>query len=325
MFGGRYNMKEPLIGILMATYNGEKYISQQIDSILNQTYRNWQLLIHDDGSTDKTVEIVKSYVKKYPDKILLIEDGIKCGGAKENFSHLIKIARANFKFDYIMFSDQDDVWFFDKIEKTLKKMHELENLYGKNKPLLVHTDLIVVDEKLNKISDSFWKYQKINPLNNSLACLILENTVTGCTMMINKTLLEQVRFIPKEAIIHDWWIALICRLNKGEIGVLKEPTIFYRQHHFNDTGAKNYSLYAILKRIIKNNIKIIYRRNRFFKKFLFQTKALIEYSKNTKIHCPLLYELEKVIDNPFKRRFFYLKKKMLCGSVLKKFIKFLAI
>ena len=125
-------MQKLSLAILMATYNGEEFIREQINSILNQTYKNWKLIIHDDGSTDNTVDIIKEYTKKYPNKIILIEDNIKCNGAKENFSHLIKIAYKNFNFDYILFSDQDDIWLPNKIEVSLSKIQEMENKFGKN-------------------------------------------------------------------------------------------------------------------------------------------------------------------------------------------------
>ena len=172
--------------ILMATYNGEKYLKEQIDSILNQTYKNWRLIIHDDNSTDNTLNLIKEYVEKYPEKIILIDDDISTGGAKENFAYLLNKIDDN--FDYIMFSDQDDVWFENKIELTLNKMIETERKYSK-KPILVHTDLKVVDENLNVIAESMIRYQKID-INNQkyIKFLALENVVTGCTVMINKYL-----------------------------------------------------------------------------------------------------------------------------------------
>ncbi len=239
-----------LIGILMATYNGEKYISEQIDSILNQTYKNWQLLIHDDGSSDRTVEIVKEYIKTYPEKILLIEDGIKCGGAKENFAHLMQTVKDNFSFDYIMFSDQDDVWLPNKIEVSLKKIKQLEIKWGKDIPLLVYTDLKVVDKNLKLINKSLWKYQKVDPSHNTLNRILLQNIVTGCTMLINRKALDLSLPIPEKAVMHDWWIALVVSVF-GKMDYLNIPTVLYRQHGRNDIGAKNWGYFEALKRIFK--------------------------------------------------------------------------
>ncbi len=239
-------MKESLIGILMATYNGEKFIKEQIDSILNQTYKNWKLIIHDDGSTDGTPKIIKDYVKRFPDKIIFIEDGIKCGGAKENFSHLIQIVKKDSNFDYIMFSDQDDIWLPDKIEISLKKIKDLEKIHGKTKPLLVYSDLKVVDQDLNVICESFWKFQKINPSYNSFNYLLVQNVVTGCTILINTPALKLISPIPKNAIIHDWWIALVVSAF-GKLDFIKNAAVLYRQHGYNVTGAKKWDIVNVMK------------------------------------------------------------------------------
>jgi len=110
------------IDILLSTYNGEQYLRNQIESIINQTYKNWRLLIRDDGSQDKTIEILEYYLRKHKDKIVLIEDGQKHLGASKSFFRLLGYSDAK----YIMFCDQDDVWLPYKIEKTYNKMKELE-------------------------------------------------------------------------------------------------------------------------------------------------------------------------------------------------------
>ena len=243
-------MKDPLIGILMATYNGEKFISQQIQSILNQTYKNWKLIIHDDGSNDSTINIIKKFVKNNPYKIFFVEDRIKCGGAKENFAHLMQIAKEGFNFDYIMFSDQDDVWFPKKVEISLKKMQELETKWGKNIPLLVYTDLEVVNENLKRICSSFWKYQRLNPSRNALNYLLIQNVITGCTTLINMKTLEISLPIPKQAIMHDWWIALVVSAF-GKMDFISTPTVFYRQHNMQEIGAKKWNIIEVGKKLIR--------------------------------------------------------------------------
>ena len=248
-------MQKLSLAILMATYNGEEFIREQINSILNQTYKNWKLIIHDDGSTDNTVDIIKEYTKKYPNKIILIEDNIKCNGAKENFSHLIKSVHKNFNFDYILFSDQDDIWLPNKIEVSLSKIQEMENKFGKNIPLLVHTDLKVVDEYLNIMSNSFWRFQRLNPKKNSFNYIMVQNNVTGCTTMINKALFKKFKSIPANAIMHDWWIALIASAF-GKIIPIYEPTVLYRQHKDNDTGAKKFDIKYIFSKF-KNKDSIM--------------------------------------------------------------------
>ena len=136
------------IDILLATYNGESYLSSQLDSIINQSCDNWKILIRDDGSKDRTLEIIEWYTKKYNNQIFLIEDEKKNLGVCGNFSELLNHSHA----DYAMFCDQDDIWFKNKIKITFQKMKEMENTYGSDCPILVHTDLMVVDKNLEKIS-----------------------------------------------------------------------------------------------------------------------------------------------------------------------------
>jgi len=303
--------KNPHVLILMATYNGEQFISDQIESILNQTYKNWKLVIHDDGSTDNTLDIINKYVEKYKDKIILIDDGIKCGGAKENFSHLIKIAKNSFDFDYIMFADQDDVWLPEKIKISLDVIVDLEKRYKKEIPILVHTDLVVVDKYLNVVCESFWKYQKINPIKNSLNHLLLENTVTGSTMIINKRLLALIEYIPKEALIHDWWIALVCAITNGIIYPLKQQTVLYRQHENNDLGAKLYSFSKLLFRFVREPKHFLVKRKLILNQ-ISKICELYEGSNN------FIKELNSNIKNPLKRKLFYYKNDCLGEDFLKK-------
>jgi glycosyltransferase involved in cell wall biosynthesis len=233
--------------ILMATYNGDKFIKEQIESILNQTYQNWKLIIHDDNSKDNTVKIIKEYIYKYPEKIVFIDDKISTGGAKENFTYLLNKIDDN--YDYVMFCDQDDVWIENKIELTLNKMIEVEK-ENIDKPVIIHTDLKVVDESLKTISESFFTYQNIKPeWSKDLYISLVQNSVTGCTMMINKKAKEVSLPIGNNAIMHDWWILLKVLQNKGIVDFINEPIILYRQHSSNDTGAKGFSLFKVLLKI----------------------------------------------------------------------------
>ena len=222
-----------MLDILLATYNGEKYLTQQIDSIITQTYKDWQLLIRDDLSTDNTVNIIKNYTCKYPDKIRLIEDNKRHLGLAQNFGTLLELAQS----EYIMFCDQDDIWLPNKIELTLNTMKAAGQTWP-NTPLLVHTDLKVVDETLMPIAESFWKLHRISPESDcQLKKIIYRNIVTGCTVMINKKAKEISMPFPPEARIHDWWIALNV-VKYGKIIHIAMPTVLYRQHIANLIGAK---------------------------------------------------------------------------------------
>lgn len=219
------------IAILMATYNGEKYICQQIDSILSQTCKDWELYIHDDGSTDNTIAAVESYVEKYPNKIHLI-DGKSTGGAKYNFFYMFGQVEAT----YYMTCDQDDVWLDKKIELTYDKMLTIEN--KADVPCLVYTELRVVDSELNTIADTMSGYQSLDCHKRTINQFILQNSVTGCTMMVNRALRDKMLRITDidNTIMHDWWAALVAA-QFGKTTFIDEPTILYRQHGDNSLGA----------------------------------------------------------------------------------------
>ncbi len=240
-----------MIDILLASYNGEKYITEQIESILNQTYKDWFLYIKDDCSTDNTVKIINAYEKRYKDKIKVVVSDKPTGSAKDNFFSMLQYSKS----DYIMTCDQDDVWIPEKIEITYNKMKEAENAY-KDIPILVHTDLKVADENLNIISDSLLKMQNLDSSKDKLNNLLVQNIVTGCTVMVNRKLLDYIKTIPKYAIMHDWWMALIAS-SLGKIEFIEKPTVLYRQHKYNDVGAKDVnSANYILKRLSNiNDIK----------------------------------------------------------------------
>ena len=234
------------ISILLSTYNGEKYLKEQLDSLFLQTYNDFNILIRDDGSTDKTKDILKEYKNNYPNKMQIIEDDIGNLGSSKSFMKLLEYSS---DCEYIMFCDQDDVWLPEKTELTLKKIIEMEEEFG-DIPLLVHTELEVVDEKLNTINSSFMNFQKIDPKKNKFHNLLIQNTITGCTVMINRQLAQMCLPIPDGAIMHDCWIGLVAS-KFGKIGYLDESMIKYRQHKSNTIGAKGFDVNFVLKSIKK--------------------------------------------------------------------------
>ncbi|MCT7584007.1 glycosyltransferase family 2 protein [Aliarcobacter butzleri] len=253
------------ISILLSTYNGKKYIKEQLDSIFNQTYKNIEIIVRDDGSSDNTIEILKSYnIEPIDTKVNL--------GAMGSFEELLKYALQNSNSDYFMFCDQDDVWDTKKVEKTLAKMEEMEKEFG-NIPLLVHTDLEVVNERLNTINSSFMEFQKIDHSKKSFNNLLMQNIITGCTMMINRKLAQKCLPIPDGAIMHDWWIGLVAS-KFGEIGYLDEVTIKYRQHASNTIGAKGFSYWEIIKKGFDISYKIKIDTN------ITQAKAFLKQFRN---------------------------------------------
>lgn len=228
--------------ILMATYNGGKFIEAQLDSLLAQSFAGWRLWIRDDGSSDDTVEIIRRFVAQDERVQLLPADGTRRGAAM-SFSHLM--ARFAEESEYTMFCDQDDVWQPDKIAVTLAKMREMEARCGAQTPILVHTNLSVADCDLNLLPPTFWHYQGLNPEIRSLNRLLVQNNVTGCTVMTNRALAKLAGHLPPQAIMHDWWLALVAAAF-GEIGYVARATMLYRQHGGNDTGAKRYGIAQVL-------------------------------------------------------------------------------
>jgi len=228
----------PNLNILMATYNGGKFIEAQLESLRAQTVSDWRLWIRDDGSTDDTLEIIQRCAAQDERIALLPPDGKRLGAAL-SFSSLME--RFTASSDYLMFCDQDDVWQPDKIAITLNKMVEMETSFGAQTPILVHTDLFVADRELKVLPPSFWHYQGLNPEIKSLNRLLVQNNVTGCTVMANRALAGLAGTMPPQAIMHDWWLALIAAAF-GKIGHVVRTTMLYRQHGANDTGAKRYGI-----------------------------------------------------------------------------------
>lgn len=253
-----------MVTVLIAVYNGEKYLKQQIESILTQTFTDVKIVIRDDGSTDNSINIINDYCNKYPEKICSII-GEPTGSAAENFAVLLDSCDD----DYIMFCDQDDVWLPQKIEKTLEAMKNAED--GKQTPVLVHSDLKVVDGELNVISNSLFKFKSLKQHKLSLCSLLVQNYITGCTVMINRALKQKCGKIPKECIMHDWWLGLVAQLF-GKIVCLNESTILYRQHADNQVGDK----VAYGLSFVKQKLSTLDKVRKIYNSTYVQANALID-------------------------------------------------
>jgi glycosyltransferase involved in cell wall biosynthesis len=222
------------VDIVIATYNGAGHLHAQLESILAQTHPSWRVVARDDGSTDGTADLLASWHHRFPDRFTIVADSSSNLGAAQNFSILLAHTTA----PYVALCDQDDVWLPNKLELTLTQMRSDEGLYGHSTPLLVHTDLEVVDTNLTSIAPSLWALQYLDPTtDDDLARLLVQNVVTGCTAILNRALVLKAAPIPAAVIMHDWWISLTAA-TFGRISHLNEPTVRYRQHHSNDIGAK---------------------------------------------------------------------------------------
>lgn len=227
------------VSVAMATYNGEKYIKQQIDSILKNLDNNDELIISDDGSTDNTLKIIKQY-KKNDDRIKLFNGpGL---GVKQNFANAIDKCSG----EYIFLSDQDDYWIDNKVEKVL-------DVFKKNNPLLVQHDCSIVNVNDSKIIEqSYFKFRKCGP---GVIKNMYKTTYIGCCMAFNKKIKDKILPIPDDIDMHDQWIGLISdHFQKSYF--LKEKLIEYRRHEGNVSDCFHH--YSIPK-MIKNRFILLYR------------------------------------------------------------------
>ncbi len=223
-----------MIEILMATYNGTNYLKKQLDSIMAQDYTDFVVTIRDDGSKDDTVKIIRSYMKKYPEKIRLIEDEpSQYNSAKGNFAKLMANATPDV---YYCLCCQDDLWAPNKLSKQLTMMKQMEVMSGARTPILVHSDMEIIDFNDNVINSSYVKYANIKPDKFTLKRMMVENCIVGLSCMFNAPLMKLCKNIPDNAVSHDWWIGLYA-VAIGKVAYIKEPLVCYRQHGDNTVGA----------------------------------------------------------------------------------------
>jgi glycosyltransferase involved in cell wall biosynthesis len=230
----------PRIAVLLSTYNGESFIAAQLESLLAQTHQNLVIIVRDDGSSDSTPQLLKDYAQGFPDKFHIIEEEPVNYGPSGSFSVLCEYLLANkslLGFNHVIacFCDQDDVWVKEKLELQLECYLQIDGC--DSKPVLVHSDLEVVDQNLDNVADSFIAYQGLEIERNRFPHLVVSNLVTGCTALFNEALLDAALPVPKNAVMHDWWFAMTATAF-GELVFIPSPLVRYRQHGRNTIGAK---------------------------------------------------------------------------------------
>ncbi|QIZ04501.1 glycosyltransferase [Limosilactobacillus reuteri] len=240
------------IAILMATFNGEIYIEKQINSIFSQTYKNFDLIICDDGSKDNTCNIIRKFMNNNKNIIFLKNTSSKHGQLR-NFSFLFSYAVKQKKYDYIMFSDQDDIWFSKKLKCSLDLI-----LKRKSKPTLLYTNYIVYDQNKGSHEKAYNIQYK-----ESFESIFVQNWLMGCTMMMNKQMIDEIGSIPLNVDNHDYWIALIASLNNN-IVYLDQATMIHRLHANNvTTKAQNNVLKSKLNKIYNIIFNKQYRKSKY--------------------------------------------------------------
>lgn len=236
-------MTGPTVDILMATYNGESYVAEQIESIQHQTCQDWRLLVSDDCSTDGTLDVVRRYAAE-DGRIRVVSEGVRHGGAKGNFFSLMGASTSAF----FMFCDQDDVWLPQKIEKELDEARSTEGELGSSVPIAVYTDMRVVDDTLHETAPSFLAQDRKRDVGGDLRQFLSISCAAGCTMLCNAALRNLVIGTDcSAALMHDWWLCIIAA-SCGALVYLDEPTVLYRQHSDNEVGAVTYSFWRRLAR-----------------------------------------------------------------------------
>ena len=220
------------IEVVLPTYNGAAYLEAQLASIHAQTLRPERVLLRDDGSSDGTQALIHQLQQRYGAWIeVLPADGNL--GCTANVNRLLEATTA----PYVALADQDDLWLPHKLQQTLALMQQLEERNGRLMPLLIHSDLQLADADGRPRSQTYWQRQRLDPARTGLVDLLATNVVTGCTVLLNRPLLARALPIPAQALMHDWWLALVASA-LGCIDALPQPTVLYRQHSSNVRGSR---------------------------------------------------------------------------------------
>lgn len=224
--------------ILLATYNAEKYLEELLASLLNQSFDDFEVHYHDDGSTDETLKILAKYKANYPNKFIEIY-GPPTGSARANFVYMLSQVDA----DYYFFCDDDDVWSKDKVEKSIEQLRTSKD------PTAVFCDLKIVDKDLNVISPTFFSYVDRSPFRTALSQVLIENMAPGCAMAINRPLRDLAIKLTDLALIpmHDHFLMALAAAT-GKVEYIDEALISYRQTGENEVGAVQVNAISKIKR-----------------------------------------------------------------------------
>ncbi|MBR4725016.1 MAG: glycosyltransferase [Lachnospiraceae bacterium] len=230
-----------MVNIILSSYNGSRYIAEQIESILDSGYRDLKLFVFDDVSTDDTVDIVREFEKK-DNRVTLVKNAFNKGFCR-NFIEGLEYTVDHFPADYYVFCDQDDVWFNDRLEVCLENMKAAEDRLGSDVPLMLFTDAVLTDENISKLYNNFFKESRLNTQRLDLAAVLMENKCIGCTSFMNHALASKIRGFDRRIRYHDWWVALTAAAF-GKLIYVDKPTVMYRQHGNNQVGQAGFSEYV---------------------------------------------------------------------------------
>ncbi len=241
----------PLVDVLLATYNGARHLAEQLDSLLAQSYPRFRVLVSDDGSRDGTLALLARYQPRFGEgRLRLLDNPAPGHGVARNFEFLMQASVQDGAAACMAFCDQDDVWLPDKLATLVAALARLQReLGGAAQPCLVHCDLAVVDAQLAPLHPSFVRHQRLGAVPCGDTALLSINQVTGCALLASRELLRQALPLPEEALMHDWWCALLAA--GGRRRFVDRPLVLYRQHGANQLGAKGRGLGARLARLLR--------------------------------------------------------------------------
>ena len=267
-------MSDKKVAVLLSTYNGEKFVREQLDSILNQTYKNIEIIVRDDGSKDSTVEIIKEYQKSNKNIKLITGENL---GFIKSFFELLKIANA----DYYSYADQDDIWLDNKIELAVNSLNKLDD----NKPNMAYSNSDYYDENM--------EYIGVGERNNNISFLgsLFSCVGQGMTMVINNKAREMIiNHVPKTCFFHDWWTYILC-IGLGNVAHDDVTTVKYRRMKKNATsegqGYFRLIIWRIKNLVLKNGIKDVKKQMINFKEIYYndlsdENKKILDLFANEK-------------------------------------------
>lgn len=290
-------MKRGPISVVMASFNGEKFIQEQIQSILDQSLLPLEIIICDDNSSDKTVEIIKS-INNPIIKLFVNNESL---GVVANFKKAVSFANPE---NMIAFADQDDIWLPNKIETLYIEILEINN---EQYPTLVYSDLSLINEKREIINPSFWNQLHHDEHEHCIETLLFGNFITGLSILMNKKMREHFLMKPDDIILHDVWLAFIA-FSIGKVRRISVPLALYRQHTNNvnyNSRSKKRSKWEM--RFLK--LKMIFTKNDFLKDEFMITNVFYSFYKNqiSKEHAVLFNKFIRLEKKTFLIKHIYLR------------------
>lgn len=236
-----------MIDIILASYNGEKYIAQQLLSLVAQTFKDWKCIIHDDGSTDRTVEIIKKFCS-VDSRFVFVEDSVQLKNPGKNFLHALEYSTS----DFICFCDQDDIWLEAKLEKLYSAILSKDNSI----PQAVFCNAYLWNSQTNKI----WGNATLAFPSNVESLLFLNCGIQGASAIFNKKMRNYLLVKTGNLVMHDWYLTILaCTI--GKIGYLHENLMLYRQHENNVTGNASGSISEKFKNFFKNKNPLVDKKH----------------------------------------------------------------